>query len=256
MTTTDTIATRTDAPHLLPADWRWARLGDVLADAQPGFACGERDSEGTIQIRMNNVDTRGGIHLNEYIRVPADQRTVDRFRLVSGDVLFNNTNSTELVGKSALFLGFPEPVVFSNHFTRLRVREDVLLPGYLASWLVSQWQARVFENLCNRWIGQSAVKNDKLLALAIPLPPLAEQRRIAAILRERLAAVDRARAAAEAQLAAARALPAAELRAVFESAEAQSWPRVRLGDVCEQDRQIIEAGASRAAELPYLSLEH
>ncbi len=71
----------------------------------------------------------------------------------------------------------------------------------------------------------------KLQALSIPLPPLAEQRRIAAILAERLAAVERARAAAQAQLAAAQALPAAELRAVFESAQAQAWPRARLGDV-------------------------
>ncbi len=63
-----------------------------------------------------------------------------------------------------------------------------------------------------------------LMLLSIPLPPLAEQRRIAAILAARMAAVERARAAAEAQLAAARTLPAAELRAVFESDEARAWP--------------------------------
>ena len=97
---------------------------------------------------------------------------------------------------------------------------------------MSQWQARVFEGLCNQWIGQSAVKNDKLLNLEIPLPPLPEQRRIAAILNEQMAAVERARAACEAQVAAARALPEAYLREVFESEEAQQWPRKRLDVVC------------------------
>jgi type I restriction enzyme S subunit len=124
---------------------------------------------------MNNVDTRGNLVWNEFIRVPADEATVSRYQLASGDILFNNTNSVELVGKTALFAGHPEPIVYSNHFTRVRVLPTTADPGYIAAWLLSQWQARTFENICNRWIGQSAVKNDKLLTLEIPLAPLAEQ---------------------------------------------------------------------------------
>jgi type I restriction enzyme S subunit len=217
-------------PAGLPSGWRWARLGDVISEAQSGFASGERDSNGVIQLRMNNVDTRGRLVWNEFIRVPASESVVEKYALRPGDVVFNNTNSTELVGKSAFFDGHAEPVVYSNHFTRLRVAEDQLDSRYLSLWLVEQWQDHVFENLCNRWIGQSAVKSDKLLALEIPLPPLPEQQRIAAIVNEQLAAVERARAAAEAQLQAAKALPAAYLREVFESEEARGWPKVRLGD--------------------------
>jgi type I restriction enzyme S subunit len=217
----------------LPDGWRWVRLDDVIGEAQPGFASGQRDPNGVIQLRMNNVDTRGNISLAEHIRVPADEDTVARYQLVRGDVMFNNTNSTELVGKTALFPGFDEPVVYSNHFTRLRVVPEFLEPNYLAMWLVSQWQQKVFENLCNRWIGQSAVKNEKLLALEIPLPSLAEQRRIAAILAEQMAAVDKARAAVEQQVSAAKQLPAAYLREVFESDEAKGWGRKKLGELCE-----------------------
>lgn len=65
----------------------------------------------------------------------------------------------------------------------------------------------------------------------IPLPPLPEQKRIAAILTERLAAVERARKASEARLEAARALPAAYLREVFESGEARGWRKIRLGEL-------------------------
>ena len=68
-------------------------------------------------------------------------------------------------------------------------------------------------------------------SLEIPLPPLAEQKRIAAILNEQIAAVELARAAAEAQLEAARALPAAYLRAVFNSPKAQGRLRKKLGEV-------------------------
>lgn len=87
----------------------------------------------------------------------------------------------------------------------------------------------------------------------IPLPPLSEQKRIAAILEEQLAAVDKARAAAQARLEAVKTLPAAFLRQVFPQPGAllpKGWRSVRLGEVCaiqngfafESDRFHLTAG--------------
>ncbi|WP_375328951.1 restriction endonuclease subunit S [Microcystis sp. BLCC-F210] len=76
-----------------------------------------------------------------------------------------------------------------------------------------------------------AIGRKDLETLKIPLPPLSEQKRIAAILNEQMEAVEKARKATEAQLEAAKALPAAYLRAVFESEEANSWERRKLGDI-------------------------
>lgn len=208
------------------------KLGDLLTEAATGFACGQRNPDGVIQLRMNNVTRRGELDWSSFIRVPVDERLLDDYVLHTGDVLFNNTNSTELVGKTAFFDGFHEPVVFSNHFTRLRTKADALAPDFLALWLHSQWQVGLFARVCDRWIGQSAVQRNKLLSLEIPLPPLEEQRRIAARLREQLSIVTEARTALEAQLAAAESLPAAHLRAVFESEEAKRWPYAMLGELC------------------------
>jgi type I restriction enzyme S subunit len=88
-----------------------------------------------------------------------------------------------------------------------------------------------------------AIQNLNLLQvrdLSIPLPPLPEQKRIAAILTEQMATIEKARTAAEARLKAAKELPAAYLREVFESEEAKGWPRRALGDVLTR----IEAGKS------------
>ena len=79
----------------------------------------------------------------------------------------------------------------------------------------------------------SEVSKTTVEGFEVPLPPLAEQKRIAAILNEQMGAVERARAAAEAQLEAAKALPAAYLRAVFSSPEAKQWPRKPMGELCE-----------------------
>lgn len=196
--------------------WRTVKLGEVIREYQPGFACGERKDNGLIQLRMNNVDTRGNFVWDDVTRIPPSFKDVDEYLLQAGDVLFNNTNSTELVGKSALFKGFTEPVTYSNHFTRLRTYEDALLPGYLVAWLVYQWQQGVFARICNRWIGQSAVKSGKLLNLLIDLPPVDVQRQVIEELEKRLASIDIARAAAKKQLDMINSLPGAFLRKIFE----------------------------------------
>lgn len=219
----------------LPDGWRWVELRKVIQEVQAGFACGKRDTEGIVQLRMNNLNTRGNFIWDDVLRVPRDGNNIEPFLLVPGDVLFNNTNSTELVGKSALFTGYVEPIVYSNHFTRLRTISNALLPDFFASWLNQQWQQGVFAAICNRWIGQSAVKANKLLNLEIPLPPLPEQRRIAGVLKEQMASVEKSRIAALARLEAVKALTAAFLRQVFPQPGQplpDNWRWVKLGEVC------------------------
>jgi type I restriction enzyme S subunit len=133
---------------------------------------------------------------------------MSRYWLQPNDVLFNNTNSAELVGKSSLFYGYQEEVVFSNHFSRLRPVDTVLEAGFLARWLQSKWEDGTFNQICNRWVGQAAVTKSMLLDLYLPLPPLQEQMRIATILNEQMAAEER--------LEAAQALSAAFLKEMFE----------------------------------------
>ncbi|MGH7517554.1 MAG: restriction endonuclease subunit S [Gemmatimonadales bacterium] len=130
---------------------------------------------------MNCVDPHGGLDLAVAPRVPPIPQ-LDRYLLKRGDVLFNATNSPELVGKCAVFGGHTERVTFSNHFLRLRVLRDRLDPAYLARWLAFLWHRRVFQTMCAQWVNQASVRKERLLQLKPPLPLLAEQRRIAAVL--------------------------------------------------------------------------
>ncbi|WP_439887041.1 restriction endonuclease subunit S [Pseudomonas sp. MBLB4123] len=132
---------------------------------------------------MNNVKPEGAWDWTKKRYVPATIRQVERYSLQFGDVLFNATNSAEQVGKSALYSDHVEEVVcFSNHFLRLRVDSERLLPEYLVRFLGWLWGRRVFENMVNAWVNQATVRREDLVELRIPLPPLAEQRRITAIL--------------------------------------------------------------------------
>lgn len=162
--------------------WRESALSEVLADATPGFACGEDIEDGVFQFRMNNITTEGQLDLRKRRRVPRDYLKMERFFVQPGDVLFNATNSPDLVGKTAFFPGLEEPAVFSNHFLRLRPRDGDIDGRYLTRWLNAQFLRGRFKGMCRQWVNQATVGRDLLMSLSVPVPPLPEQRRIAAIL--------------------------------------------------------------------------
>ncbi|MCA1298067.1 restriction endonuclease subunit S [Stappia indica] len=160
---------------------RTARLGDIADDLRSGFACGIDDPNGTIQFRMNNIERDGTLNWTKIRRVPM-KKVKEELTLKSGDILLNVTNSPDLVGKTALFKGADEAMTFSNHFLRLRTRVDWAEPAYVARWLRRQFELGCFKAMCRSWVNQASVTRDQISNLEIPLPPLDEQRRIAAIL--------------------------------------------------------------------------
>jgi type I restriction enzyme S subunit len=158
------------------------RLGDVLADVKPGFATGDDLDDGVFQFRMHNFTRESALDLTKRRRVNATAKQLEMQSVAPGDVLFNATNSPELVGKSALIGELDEPAVFSNHFMRLRTDLTQLDPGYLAHFLRFQFGRGVFRAMAKAWVNQATIGRDRLEGLDIPLPPLPEQRRIATIL--------------------------------------------------------------------------
>lgn len=156
-------------------------IGDIAADLRSGFASGEEDPHGVVQFRMNNVGRTGEINWDKLRRVPSS-RMRDELAVQPGDILFNATNSPELVGKTALFSGFPEPVTFSNHFIRIRTKRSAAEPAYVARWLQREFERGRFAGMCRSWVNQASITKDQLISLSFPLPSLDQQRRIAAIL--------------------------------------------------------------------------
>jgi len=165
----------------IPKEWKIKNLSEVVEEAISGFASGKRSDKGIFQLRMNNVSRDCKPDWKEVIRIPAKIKEITTYVLNPGDILFNNTNSDDLVGKSFLFEGYKEQIVFSNHFTRIRTKQNVLLPKYLALWLKRNFQIGLFERRCQKWIGQAAVQKNNLLSLEILVPPIEEQNKITRI---------------------------------------------------------------------------
>lgn len=139
-----------------PQDWEIIKLEKLIKEIKNGFASGKRDDKGIVQIRTNNVTTDGHLILDSFIKVPIPESIGD-FLLKNGDFLFNNTNSIDLVGKSAIFKKTPFPCTFSNHFTRIRFVEDVS-PEWVLSHFVTLWRKKYLKSIAIRHVGQSAVQ--------------------------------------------------------------------------------------------------
>lgn len=150
------------------------RLGILAEYFQTGFAAGRNDQgdadEGVIQIRPTNIsdDRELVFRRNVYIS-PAELPCRNADLLQRGEVLFNNTNSQELVGKSVYF-DVEGDFFSSNHITRIGVISDELDPQYLTYVLNLYQRRRVFFKLCTNWNNQSGVGADILRTLPIPLP--------------------------------------------------------------------------------------
>ncbi|MFQ5884756.1 MAG: restriction endonuclease subunit S [Thermoplasmata archaeon] len=165
----------------IPQSWDIAELSNVASEVQNGFACGKRAEDGIIQLRMDSILPDGRINPEAYVRVPVP-KSVSRYLLRQDDVLFNNTNSVNLIGKTAIFRGEFGECTFSNHLTRIRVNPTKSLPDWLLYYLIRRWELRYFKSICMRHVGQAGIKKADLLSLPVPLPTIDEQQEIVHIL--------------------------------------------------------------------------
>ena len=166
----------------IPKNWQIKTLEDCV-DIQAGFAQGKKNvANGTIHLRMNNIGRNFELNYDLTRTINATKEQLIKYKLEKDDVIFNNTNSPELVGKSFIF-NDDKVCLYSNHLTRCRVNKELLLPEWLLFYIRGKWLRRDFERMCNKWINQAAFGGNKLKELKIPIPPLDEQKRILKILK-------------------------------------------------------------------------
>jgi type I restriction enzyme S subunit len=164
----------------IPAHWRVVRLGEVVTTFQYGLSV-RAEREGRYpMLRMNNLeDGRVTTSDLKYINLSSAEAT--RFLLRPGDLLFNRTNSRDLVGKTALF-DLDGKYVFASYLIRMSVDRSNIEPRFLNFLLNYAPVQQRLKSIATRGVSQANISASKLKAFAVSLPPLDEQRQIARIL--------------------------------------------------------------------------
>jgi len=133
-----------------------------------------------------NIDREGKIDL----AVVKSVVVKNDIQLENGDILFNNTNGAELIGKTALISSREHGFAFSNHMTKICL-EDHLSKSFLAKQIHFLWMSGYFKYRCTHHVNQASISS-KILADTVPLllPPIREQTRVVEKLEELFSDLD------------------------------------------------------------------
>lgn len=176
----------------LPKGWINVQVKDVTKSLSSGFACNKsfETTDGYVHLRTHNISTSGCLNFDQMIKVSREKIDEKKSKIFKGEILFNNTNSKELVGKTA-YVDQDYDFAFSNHLTRM-VPNDKVYSKFLVYWLVFLQTSGYFNQICKKWIGQAGVNNTVLKDLSVPLPSKEEQKRIVEKLDALLTRIDTA----------------------------------------------------------------
>ncbi len=162
----------------LSGDWPFKSLSDVTEDQTYGSSAKATDDheDGMPIVRMGNIQG-GRVDLSAGVKfLPRDDPDASKFALRRGDLLFNRTNSPELVGKSAVYSGEDGAACFASYLIRVRLT-DGCDPRWVALYLNSPAGRRWATSVRTQQVGQANINGTKLASLPLPLPPVEEQAR-------------------------------------------------------------------------------
>ena len=204
----------------LPAGWKWVKLGEVceiiMGQSPPSTSYNKINKGLPFFQGKADFDTyfpKVRIWCSQPIKIVEEGTILISVRAPVGPVNISNTKCC--IGRG---------------LAGIRTKEEKAFNWYFFWYLFSKEHEIASIGSGSTF---SAISKGDLANLVVPLPPLPEQRRIAEKLKAMMDEIDEAKASIEKQLEAAKALPSAYLREVFESPEAQKWEKKKLGEVCE-----------------------
>jgi len=165
---------------LIPQDWEVKRLGEVIINVEYGSSAKSKPEGKVPVLRMGNIQN-GKIDWTDLVYTE-DDNEIKKYLLKKDDVLFNRTNTVDLVGKTGIYKG-ESPAIFAGYLIRINRKEDLIDADYLTYLLNTKYAKNYGYLVLSVAVGQANINGAKLKTYPIPLPPTkAEQTAIATAL--------------------------------------------------------------------------
>lgn len=205
---------------VLPPSWAWTTVGGVVQAMRYGTSkkC-NRDPRGVPVLRIPNV-SKGAIDCSDLKYGPLTASEVQDLGLEQGDLLIIRSNgSLDIVGRAALITPEAAGMCYAGYLVRLRPNAGVLDPRYMWYTLKAPYVRQHIEGPIRTTVGLKNINSKEIARLPIPLPPLAEQKRIVAKVDELMLICDQWENQLECQQKGRRQLVEALLHEALEGVE-------------------------------------
>lgn len=168
-----------EEPYALPDGWMWSRIGSVSLYTEYGTSAKTLDSvHGIPVVKMGDIQD-GSVLIGGQKHAPKTTEGIHSLLLQQGDLLYNRTNSPELVGKTGIFRGPDNTLSFASYLIRIKVAESLLSANFLNLVMNSPlFRETEINPHLKQQCGQANVNGTILKQMKVPLPPREEQKRI------------------------------------------------------------------------------
>ncbi len=196
----------------IPESWQWISIGDISTGAEYGSSKKSQKIGQVPVLRMGNI--QNGVFNWDDLVYTSDQNEIDKYKLKIGDVLFNRTNSPDLVGKTAIYSG-PQKAIYAGYLIRIN-QVPPIDSNYLTYFLNSNIAKGYGNRVKTDGVNQSNINSKKLYSFPFPLCSTAEQKQVVYELETRLSVCDQIIETIECSLHQAEALRQSILKQAFE----------------------------------------
>jgi len=197
----------------IPLSWAIATIDQISSTVDYGTSAKcSTDSSGVTVLRMGNIQN-GTLDLEKLKYLPKNHDEFPKLLLEEGDLLFNRTNSAELVGKTTVYKSKPKKCSFASYLIRVKLID--VEPDYVSAFINSAFGRSWVKSVVSQQVGQANVNGTKLKALSIPLPPKSEQEEIVQRLENIFSQIDVFESLCTAELKRSNTLRQALLKSAF-----------------------------------------
>ena len=161
-------------PEANTKNWQWITIHDLVSEVKYGTSKPATADGRYVYLRMNNITYDGYMDYSSLKYIDLTEAEYEKYCVVSGDVLFNRTNSKELVGKTAVYYG-DTPTVIAGYIIRIRTN-DRAIPEFLSGFLNTRYSKITLTDMCKAIVGQANINAQELQNIKIYAPPLELQK--------------------------------------------------------------------------------
>ena len=171
-------------PGINPKNWPMGTIRDLAADVRYGSSS-KAGAQGEFPIlRMNNITYTGSWNFGDLKYIDLSKKDQAKYLVHQGELLFNRTNSKELVGKTAVYREATS-MAFAGYLIRVRTNE-LANPEYISAYLNSRHGKLTLESMCKSIVGMANINAQEMQDIKIAIPPRKLQDRYAGIVHRTL----------------------------------------------------------------------